>query len=90
MLKTTTWTPNTGAVLRNGAIACTGIELIATFRPVGDISTFLVQALTSKGQIASGFIEIPVSAIPELIAHLNSIKLTEDMKSIKLPRKGDN
>lgn len=61
-----TWERTTRFTGRNGNFKCSGVELY----PLDHNKSVLVSALTGRGDVARCDIEIPLEAVPALIAKL--------------------
>jgi hypothetical protein len=66
----------TQATGRNGCLKCSGLDLLK----LDSNGTILLAPLTSKGFVARCDIEIPVEVIPELIANLQEMIATRQIK----------
>jgi hypothetical protein len=64
-----TWKRTTNFTGRNGYFKCSGVELM----PLAHNSSVMVSALTGRGDVARCDIEIPMEAIPEVIAKLQAL-----------------
>ena len=69
MHNTTTWVRTTKFTGRNGNFNCSGVELLS----LEHNKSVLVSALTGRGDVARCDIEIPLEAIPDLIAKLKAL-----------------
>jgi hypothetical protein len=69
MQNTTTWVRTMTFTGRNGNFNCSGVE----FLPLDHNQSILISALTGRGDVARCDIEIPLEAVPELIAKLQSL-----------------
>ena len=68
-MPTTKWKRTTKFTGRNGTFNCSGIELL----PLDHNKSVLMSALTGRGDVARCDIEIPLEAVPELIAKLQAL-----------------
>ena len=68
-MPTATWERTTRFTGRNGNFKCSGVELL----PLDHNKTVLLSALTGRGDVARCDIEIPLEAIPDLIAKLQAL-----------------
>ncbi len=68
-MPTTTWARTTKFTGRNGKFKCSGVE----FLPLDHNKTVLIFALTGRGDVARCDIEIPLEAVPEVIAKLQAL-----------------
>jgi len=64
-----TWARTTRFTGRNGNFKCSGIELL----PLDHNKSVLISALTGRGDVARCDIEIPIEAVPEVIAKLQAL-----------------
>ena len=69
MRETVIWVRTTRFTGRNGNFNCSGVE----FLPLDHNQSVLMPALTGRGDVARCDIEIPLEAIPELIAKLQAL-----------------
>lgn len=58
---------------RNGLAKCTGIDLhsATSAAPQGPVEVVILFPITSKGEIASSWIDLPIDSITEFIKELN-------------------
>ena len=68
-MPTATWERTTRFTGRNGNFKCSGVELY----PLEHNRSLLVSALTGRGDVARCDIEIPLEAIPDVIAKLQAL-----------------
>ena len=68
----------TQATGRNGCLKCSGLDILS----LDHNGTILLAPLTSKGYVARCDIEIPVEAVPELIAKLREMMATRQIKHV--------
>ena len=69
MHTTVTWERTTKFTGRNGNFNCSGVELL----PLEHNNSVMVSALTGRGDVARCDIEVPIEAVPELIAKLQAL-----------------
>lgn len=69
MQDTVTWERTTRFTGRNGNFKCSGVELY----PLDHNKVILLSALTGRGDVARCDIEIPLEAVPALIAKLQAL-----------------
>jgi len=69
MQDTVRWDRTTNFTGRNGYFKCSGIELV----PLDHNSSVMVSALTGRGDVARCDIEIPLEAVPDVIAKLQAM-----------------
>jgi hypothetical protein len=68
-MPTATWERKTRFTGRNGNFKCSGVELY----PLEHNKSVLVSALTGRGDVARCDIEIPLEAVPGVIAKLQAL-----------------
>ena len=69
MHDTVTWERHTNFTGRNGYFKCSGVELLS----LEHNKSVLVSALTGRGDVARCDIEVPLKAVPDLIAKLQAL-----------------
>lgn len=69
MQDTVNWRRTTRFTGRNGNFRCSGIEVV----PLEHNNSLMVSALTGRGDVARCDIEIPMEAVPEVIAKLQAL-----------------
>ncbi len=63
------WQRTTNFTGRNGYAKCSGLEVL----PLPHNDTVMLSPLTSRGVVGRCDIEVPVEALPELIAKLSAL-----------------
>jgi hypothetical protein len=69
-----TWSRTTNFTGRNGGCKCSGVELLS----LEHNKSVMVSALTGRGDVGRCDIEIPLEALPDLIAKLELIRRHAD------------
>lgn len=69
MIEQVTWTRTTNFTGRNGYFRCSGLDI----QPLDHNQSVLIAPLTSQGVVGRCDIEIPLEALPEVVAKLGTL-----------------